>query len=101
MLDPQPSSFAAKTMNRFIHQARQALIVLTTGAGLTFCAAAAEQVLQTETNVMVELTLTASRTHADPFNEVTLDVVFADPKGHELRVPAFWAGTNVWKARYA
>src|SRR5207244_1534174 len=26
---------------------------------------------------------------------------FIDPKGQELRVPAFWAGKNVWKVRYA
>ncbi|MEO7298078.1 MAG: DUF4038 domain-containing protein, partial [Verrucomicrobiota bacterium] len=64
-------------------------------------ASGAERVLQTEANVMVELTLTASRAYADPFNEVTLDAVFIDPKGQELRVPAFWAGTNLWKLRYA
>jgi hypothetical protein len=60
-----------------------------------------EPVLRTEANRMVELTLRASRIHSDPFNEVRLDVTFIDPRGRELRVPAFWAGGAVWKARYA
>lgn len=50
---------------------------------------------------MVELTLTATRIYSDPFNQVTLDAVFTDPKGHELRVPGFWDGNNTWKVRYS
>jgi hypothetical protein len=50
---------------------------------------------------MVELSFSASRTYKDPFNEVVVDVIFVDPAGQTLRVPAFWAGKNVWKARYA
>lgn len=53
------------------------------------------------TNVFVELPFTAQAEHEDPFNSVTLDVVFTDPAGHELRVPAFWAGGKNWKVRYA
>ena len=56
---------------------------------------------RTETNVPVELALTATHQHGDPFNEVTLDVTFVDPAGRELRVPAFWAGGGTWKVRYA
>ena len=70
-------------------------------AGVAFAVAAKEQGLRTEANVMVELTFTATCAYTDPFNEVTLDVTFMGPKGSELRVPAFWAGTNVWKVRYA
>ena len=55
----------------------------------------------TEANVMVELTFAAERSYTDPFNQVVLDVVFIDPSGRELRVPAFWDGGKVWKARYA
>ena len=69
--------------------------------GLAFAAKGAARVLETEANVMTELAFTARRAYADPFNDVTLDVVFRDPKGAEHRVPAFWAGTNVWKVRYA
>ena len=50
---------------------------------------------------MVEFTLRAEFCYADPFNEVTLDVTFIDPRGRELRVPGFWAGADVWKVRYA
>jgi hypothetical protein len=51
--------------------------------------------------VPVEITFTAQRSYADPFNEVTLDVNFITPRGQELRVPAFWAGGSRWKVRYA
>src|SRR5436309_1029722 len=64
-------------------------------------APAAQQPHQTRANVMTELAFTAGRQYADPFNDVTLDVTFIDPTGRELRVPAFWAGGNVWKVRYA
>ena len=56
---------------------------------------------RTAANVLVELSFTAERPHSDPFNNVILDAVFVDPSGKELRVPAFWDGGNVWKARYA
>jgi Protein of unknown function (DUF4038)/Domain of unknown function (DUF5060) len=77
------------------------VLAVLLGIGLALAAKAAEPVLRTEANVMIELPFTASRVHGDPFNEVTLDVIFTDPKGHEFRVPAFWAGTNLWKVRYA
>ncbi|MEO6034724.1 MAG: DUF5060 domain-containing protein, partial [Verrucomicrobiota bacterium] len=69
--------------------------------GLALKTSAAERTVKTEANVMVEMTFKSSRSYADPFNEVTLDVIFKDPKGQEFRVPAFWAGTNLWKVRYA
>ena len=47
-----------------------------------------EQSLATQANVMAELAFEASQNHDDHFNTVTLDVVFTDPKGQELRVPA-------------
>ena len=56
---------------------------------------------ETQANVVTEISLTATRLHADPFNEVRLDVVFTDPQGRKLRVPTFWAGGNLWKVRYA
>jgi hypothetical protein len=39
--------------------------------------------------------------YQDPFNEIELDVVFRDPRGREQRVPAFWAGGQEWRVRYA
>jgi hypothetical protein len=69
--------------------------------GLTDSICGAETTLQSQANVMVELSFEARSAHDDPFNTVTLDVVFTDPNGSTLRVPAFWAGDNMWKARYA
>jgi hypothetical protein len=56
---------------------------------------------RTEANVPVELTFTARDAYVDPFNQVTLDVLFTDPAGTVRRVPAFWAGGKTWKVRYA
>ncbi len=55
----------------------------------------------TPANVATEITFTAANAYADPFNDVTLDVVFTDPEGTSRRVPAFWAGGDQWKVRYA
>lgn len=57
--------------------------------------------LRAEANVPIELTFTAQKPHADPFNSVTLDVRFTGLTGDLRTVPAFWAGGNQWKARYA
>ena len=57
--------------------------------------------IQTQANVPAEITFTAAQTYADPFSMVTLDVLFTNPAGQVLRVPAFWAGGSAWKARYA
>lgn len=54
-----------------------------------------------EANRVVEITFTARNKHDDPFNTVELDVTFTDPDGQTLRVPAFWAGGDVWRVRYA
>src|SRR6185436_5574763 len=61
----------------------------------------AAEPLRTHANVPVEITFTAQRPHADPFNDVTLDVTFTDAAGTARKVPAFWAGGDRWKARYA
>ncbi len=54
-----------------------------------------------ETHRMTEVTFVSTKSYADPFNEVTLDVVFSSPNNRSLRVPAFWAGGNTWRVRYA
>jgi hypothetical protein len=74
--------------------------------GLLACAVtaplrAAESATAGTANRVVEWTFTSAKTHADPFNEVTLDAVFTAPDGHESRVPAFWAGGGTWRVRYA
>ena len=50
---------------------------------------------------MTEISLAAARCYSDPFNDVALDVVFRAPDGSEQVVPAFWAGEDIWKVRYA
>ncbi len=49
----------------------------------------------------VEIILHAIKIPANPFTDITLDVVFHDPSGGRKTVPAFWAGGNRWKARYS
>jgi hypothetical protein len=77
------------------------LLILLLSVGSAPLALAKEAKLTTPVNVMVEMTLVSSRTYSDPFNQVTVEVVFTDPQGANLRVPAFWAGSNAWKVRYA
>ena len=64
---------------------RKVLTAFLICAAPTLWAAASEKPLQTEANVIAELTFTASRAYSDPFNEVTLDAIFIDPQGRELR----------------
>ncbi|HUW20369.1 MAG TPA: DUF4038 domain-containing protein [Sedimentisphaerales bacterium] len=54
-----------------------------------------------ERNCVKEIRFRSSVTYADPYNDVTLDVIFDGPNGVSLRVPAFWAGKNVWAVRFA
>jgi Protein of unknown function (DUF4038)/Domain of unknown function (DUF5060) len=73
------------------------IFALTLWLGAALAAFAAS----THANVPAEIAFTSTRLYADPFNEVSLNVVFTDPQGRELRVPAFWAGGKIWKVRYA
>ena len=63
--------------------------------------AGAAELQTTPANVVTELAFTARSEHKDPFNDITLDALFTQPGGAVLRVPAFWAGGDVWKVRYA
>jgi len=54
-----------------------------------------------EANVVAEITFAAAKPHPDPFVQTALDVVFTGPDGAQKTVPAFWAGGNQWKVRYA
>ena len=49
----------------------------------------------------VEWTYKSDRNHADPFNDVDVDVVFTIEGGRQWRIPAFWAGGEEWKVRFA
>ena len=52
-------------------------------------------------NCMVEWTFSSKNEYADRLNEVELFAVFTDPGEEEKVVPAFRAGGNSWRVRYA
>lgn len=50
----------------------------------------------------VEWAYRSTKSYADPFNEVDVDVVFVkEDTGEQWRVPTFWAGSNEWRVRFA
>src|ERR1051325_520232 len=59
------------------------------------------EVIHAQANRLIELSFVAAAKHADPFNDVVLDVDFFTPDQQRLRVPAFWAGNDVWKVRFS
>ena len=80
---------------------RAALICCALLACAAIAARADTATLHSEENVTVEISFHADHSHADPFNDLLLDVVFTDPAGMEWRVPAFWDGGDTWKVRYS
>lgn len=58
-------------------------------------------VIHTTTNTMTEFAFRSKARYNDPYNDVEVDVTFTGPKGAKLTVPAFWAGDEVWKVRFA
>lgn len=68
---------------------------------LFICAQDIRAAVRTEANVPIEITLNARNAHAHPFNDTIVDVVFTEPDGNKIRVPAFWDGGATWKVRYA
>ncbi len=75
------------------------VLLVCLARGYPSAAQAAEQ--RVEANRMVEFAFTSEKVYNDPFNEVEIVGIFRTPQGRELRVPAFWAGGQVWKLRYA
>jgi len=61
----------------------------------------AEQPLLAEANMVVEVVLKSTKVYANPFTDVDVDALVTRPDGKQLRVPAFWAGGNEWRFRYA
>jgi len=48
-----------------------------------------------------EWSFTSGKQYKDAFNELELDVIFDAPGGAQHRVPAFWAGGQTWRVRFA
>lgn len=43
----------------------------------------------------------SKKSYADPFNDIELDVILTDSDGQSWCVPAYWAGGNEWRVRFA
>lgn len=54
-----------------------------------------------QVNCPTEWAFVSSRAYSDPFSDVQMDVLFRAPEGSEHRVPAFWAGEQEWRVRFA
>jgi len=48
-----------------------------------------------------EWTFISRASHRDPFHTVQLHVTFDHENGRSWRVPAFWAGGDLWRVRFA
>ncbi len=59
------------------------------------------KILTSAQNVPVEIELRSTTVHSDPFNDLVVDAVFRNSRGVEQKVPAFWAGGDRWKVRFA
>lgn len=57
--------------------------------------------IRTQRNRPTEWSLVAAKTRPNPWQEIELDAVVCSPSGRELRVPAFYAGDDVWRVRFA
>ena len=62
---------------------------------------ASEAMKRASQNHVTEWSYASGRVYGDPYNEITLDVHVVDPDGNEQVVPAFWAGEQTWRVRYA
>ena len=77
------------------------LVVLCGSWAVPRAVMAAESARSTPANVMLELSWASTKNYGDPFNEVQLDATVTAPDGGTAKVPAFWAGGQTWKLRYA
>ncbi len=48
-----------------------------------------------------EWAYTSGKIYTDPFNEIEVRVIFAGPSGQRWEVPAYWAGDQEWRVRFA
>ena len=62
---------------------------------------AQSEAINSQANRVVEISFQAEKSRSNPFLEIEVDVVFTDPQGTQKTVPAFWAGGEDWKVRYA
>jgi len=53
------------------------------------------------TREVIEWNYFSSKLHHDPFNQIELDVIVTHEDGESWVIPAFWAGGQEWKVRFA
>lgn len=51
-------------------------------------------------NVVSEWSFVSGKGYGNP-SDIELDVIFTDEHGRDRRVPAFWAGGNMWRVRFS
>lgn len=59
------------------------------------------QILKTNAAQVIEISFQSTVHYQNPFREVSLTVTFKSPDGKSITVPAFWAGTQIWRVRYS
>src|SRR4051812_21086652 len=80
---------------------RPPLLIVLICVSLIATATSSRAADQGTANRVKEWTFTSTKSYADPFNEVQLDMLITAPDGAKLRVPAFWAGEQKWRVRYS
>ncbi len=58
-----------------------------------------EQTFSAETWVAKEVSFESEKVYADPFNDVDVDLLLFG-NGRLYKIPMFWDGGNIWKARF-
>lgn len=59
-----------------------------------------ETTINAQTWVANEVAFESTKTYADPFNDVDVDLILVG-NGIKFTIPAFWDGGKIWKARFA
>ena len=73
---------------------------MTAALALTLMSARAAVPAGTEAWTVFETSFETGKRYDNPFTDVEVDVVFTSG-GNRWTIPAFWAGGNVWKVRFA
>ena len=73
----------------------------STGGLLLASASLRSQQRESVAGYPAEWLFTSGKQYKDAFNDVELDVIFDASGGAQYRVPAFWAGGQTWRVRFA
>jgi len=97
-MNPTPCLFCptvARASGRFIALHRFAVVAVV---AVTFCLPALRAV---ERWRVAEISFTSSVTYSNSFMDVSVTATFTGPGGSTIVRPAFWAGGNTFKVRFA